>query len=695
METDLYALLDSTRRNVLRALADNVGGQLRILLEGADFASLDAPAAEFKEYMASHVRAETGSITNTLAALAPRSGGLLTEETRALLLAGEYGAVATNAATALTSGLLAPLVSVKEDPFLLATDYLTHFQARDNHGWSLRDGDPVREQDGRCYRLLVFDGLKTSDSAFICDVLKRVRAFNAVAQERDPPVRAHVSGAPFHAALATERSKREINILSAVSLAIVIVLGVWLFRSIRFVVPLVITLASAFVVATATVFVAWGRPHVLTFVFGTTLIGLCVDYVYHACAAEDVCMVRRPLTYALVTTLACFAPLAFSSVTVLRQMALFTGVGLLTAWAAVMVWFGRAGVRDTPNGRAPALPGFATGSFYICLSSLFIFLCAGAFRIRLSSDPAQFYRPDPFLAEGERKFYELNQAAAARFAVVEGATVQEALEREEAAGVKGLSAIIPSLKRQRENQALVAELRKRTGPSYTALTGIPVRDGADGRGLLDPEEVTDPLLRKLIHPMCVKAGDRVFLVSPLPPTGGPHSCAADGACAADVTIVEPKRELISLFDAYAREAYRLLGVSFVLLAALLAALFRRRFLAAALPVAAAALATLGVLGWCGVRLTFFHALCFFVSTGLGLDYVIFHLGNPPPRTRRVVFVSFLTSAAAFGLLAFTSFPVTRAMGATLALGLFLAYLFSSCIGRGVCDKLSPSHEEKR
>ena len=717
METDLYALLDSTRQNVLRALADNVGGQLRILLEGPDFASLDEPAQAFKDYVGSHARMETGSITKTLAALAPRSGGLLTEETRALLLAGEFGAVATNAATALTSGLLAPLVSVKEDPYLLATDYLTHFQARDNHGWSIRDGDPACEQDGCCYRLLVFDGFKTSDSAFICDVLERVRAFNAVAQERDLPVRAYLSGAPFHAALATERSKREINILSAVSLVVVLALGVWLFRSARFTVPLVATLASAFLMATAALFAAWGRPHVLTFVFGTTLIGLGVDYVYHACAAEDIRAVRRPLACALATTLACFAPLAFSSVSVLRQMALFTGVGLLTVWTAVMVWFGRAGVRDTPNGRAvaprppqcvafggrgaPALPGFATGSFYICLFSFFIFLCTGAFRLRLSSDPAQFYRPDPFLAEGERKFYELNQAAAARFAVVEGTTVQEALEREEAAGVRGLSAIIPSLKRQRENQALVAELRKRTGVTYTALTGVPVRGDVDSRGLLDPEEITDPLLNKLIRPMCVKAEDRVLLVSPLPPTGGPRVSRPS-----DVTIVEPKRELMSLFDSYAQEAYRLLGISFALLVALLAALFRRRFLAAALPVVAAALATLGVLGWCGVQLTFFHALCFFVCTGLGLDYVIFHLGDSAPclrsrssatlpRTRRVVLVSFLTSAAAFGLLAFTSFPVTRAMGATLALGLFFVYLFSSCIGRGVCGKLSATHEEKR
>ena len=379
VETDLYALLDSTRQSVLRALADNVGGQLRILLEGPAYASLDAPAAEFKAYVGSRARTETGSITNTLAVLAPRSGGLLTEETRALLLAGEYGTVATNAATALVSGLLAPLVSVKEDPYLLATDYLTHFQAGDNHGWSIRDGDPVCERDGRCYRLLVFDGLKPSDSAFICDVIERVRAFNTVARARAPSVRAFASGAPFHAALTTERSKREINILSGVSLVIVFALGVWLFRSVRFVGLLIATLASAFLVATAVVFAVWGRPHVLTFVFGTTLIGLGVDYVYHVCAAEDARSVRRPLAYALVTTLACFAPLGFSSVTVLRQMAFFTGTGLFTAWAVVMMWFGCAGARDTPNGRAvaprppqcvafggrgaPALPGFATSSY--------------------------------------------------------------------------------------------------------------------------------------------------------------------------------------------------------------------------------------------------------------------------------------------------------------------------------------------
>ena len=87
VETDLYALLDPTRQSVLRALADNVGGQLRILLEGPDFASLEASAADFRTCIATHVRGdvgrprepqrEAGTLRETLAALAPRSGGLL------------------------------------------------------------------------------------------------------------------------------------------------------------------------------------------------------------------------------------------------------------------------------------------------------------------------------------------------------------------------------------------------------------------------------------------------------------------------------------------------------------------------------------------------------------------------------------------------------------------------------------------
>ena len=728
VEMDLYALLDSSRQDTLRALADHLGGQLRILLEGPDLASLDAPAKEFKEYVNSREthrerprlsrpgerprepQRAAATLRATLATLASHSGGLLTDETRVLLQAGKFDEVATNSATALTTGFLAPLVSVKQDPYLLATDYLVqlqrHVESHIARGWSSRDGDPVCERDGRFYRLLVFDGFKTSDSEFICDLLKRVRAGGSGVsplQEREaspggsgvPPlhsVKAYASGAPFHTALSMERTKRDITVLSVISLVFVFALGVWLFRSGRFVVPLFATLASAFLVAAAAVFAVFGKPHAFTFVFGTSLIGLGVDYVYHACAAKDVRALVRPLSYALLTTLACFAPLAFSSVAVLRQMALFTCAGLVTAWAAVRVWFAGGADCDKCDHPVTAVAGRPpyrrSLPFYILHFTFFICLGAGAFRVHLSSDPSLFYRPDPILEEGEKKIFDLNQAAAAQLVVVEGATLQEALEREEAAGVKGLSAIIPSLKRQRENQALIAALREKTSTNYVELTGVSVSGGADTRGLLDPEEIDDPLLEKLMRMMCMKVGGRVMIVSPgeMKRRDAASPSGAEGDVG--VTVVEPKREVAEMFDAYAREAYRLLGIAFVFLIVLLVVLFRKRFLACAGPVLAAALATLGVLGWCGVPLTFFHALCFFVCTGLGLDYAIFHLGDPPSRTRRVVFVSFLTSAVAFGMLAFTSFAVTRAMGATLALGLLFAYLFSRFppLGRDVTSR---------
>ena len=651
VETDLYALLGPGRSDVLRSFADNAC----ILMEGADYASLDEPAAELRAFAASRMKTETGSIRETVAAIAPRSGGLLSEETRARLLAGKFDEVARSSAAALVSGILAPIVSVKQDPYLLATDYFTHIKTLNGDGWTFRDGDLVCEKDGRCYRLLSFNGLDPSDSAFVCELADRARK-----------VHAHPCGAPFHAAIAMEKSKREINVLSALSLVAVFALGLWLFRSMRFVAPLAATLACAFLAATAAVFAAFGKPHVLTFVFGTSLIGLGVDYVYHAQTAGSVRTIRRPLAYALATTLACFAPLALSSVSVLRQMALFTDAGLFAAWTCVMAWPWKAGFPAGEDARPPGRARVLTRrSPLLLLSLIALVFGAGVFRIHFSSSPANFYRPDPFLAEGEAKLLELNSKATSRIAVAEGRTLQEALEREEDAGLKGLSSIVPSLRRQRENAALVATLREKTGKSYTALTGVPVADPGK-QELLDPEKVSDPLLRRMVRSACVKANGRVMLLSPF---------AADrGDPPPGVRVMEPAREVSGMFDSYARETYKLLGISFAVLAAFFVA--TRKMRSVAIVPVAAALSTLGVLGWCGVPLTFFHALCFFLFTGMGIDYAIFHGGNPSPRTRRVVFVSFLTSCAAFGLLAFTSFAVTRAMGGTLALGLFFSYLFS-------------------
>ncbi len=135
-----------------------------------------------------------------------------------------------------------------------------------------------------------------------------------------------------------------------------------------------------------------------------------------------------------------------------------------------------------------------------------------------------------------------------------------------------------------------------------------------------------------------------------------------------------RAEMVRRFDAYAAETYQLLAISFAILIVLLAVIFRRRLFAYVMPIMAAVLSTAGVLGWMGETVNFFHLLCSFVLVGLGIDYTIFHRASF--NTSRVVLFSFLTSLVGFGMLAFTSFEVTRSMGLMLGVGLFFAYLFS-------------------
>ena len=788
VETDLYGLVDPSRKEVLSALAQSVGGQARILVEADSPAAASAAARAFA---AAHPEglAVGGDFAAAVSELAAHRAGLLAPATRALLLATNYDAVARAAYRELATGFTAPLVSVRDDPFLLTTGYLMSFQSRETAGWTLRDGLPSLERGDRAYVLLTYD-LGSLPPVRLIPVVHELIAAVRQAEGRVFPgsearvLKLYCSGAPFHTVLATESSKREINLLSTVSLVLVFALGFVLFRGVRFLPPLLFALAAAFLTATAAVFAAFGRPHLLTFVFGTSLIGLSVDYSYHYCVAlrEVGAAVRegtecgmqdagsrmffalrrifRSLAFSLLTTVACFVPLLFSGVSVLRQMALFTIVGLVTVFAVVTLLYplfgprlggsqgrasgparaaspgnfskGRSAESERKTRKGPSFFSFIFGYFFskslsggafaeprinrsfICSCGLFVLalVCGlGIFRLRLGNDLTKFYKPDPFMAAGEKKFVALNRVAASTFTLVKGSSLEEALQHEEDAGVPGLSSVMPSLRRQYENATLAEKLYAAKGAWLSSVTGI--KKAGDSAGttrpvFLDPGKVESPLLRQLVSAAVIRTPSAVYLVSPgdftqsaQPAISSPATVSQPPATSHQppaisparpalsssqppatshqppaISLFDPKAAVTALFDSYARETYRLLGISLVVLVVILAALFRRRFFAYVLPIVLATVSTLGVLGWCGETINFFHVLCFFVLIGLGLDYTIFHLGNPQPGTRQAVLFSFLTSFVGLGALAFTSFAVTRSMGLTLALGLFFAYLFS-------------------
>ena len=655
VETDLTSLVSAENLPALRDVSADRTRQGRLLFEGPDADAVRAAADAFSSNLPA---CATFDLRATLRAFAGRTAGLLSAETRGLLRAGRYREVATASAARLF-GPVPPLFSVKDDPFLLATDYVLALQSNLSPGWSLRDGYPVCTRDGVHFLLVALETERLSLDAAE-DLRRRVEARNATAADG---VRIWCCGPLFHTARAATRAKTEVNVLSGVSVACVVLLGVLLFRSLRFVPQLLCAVGASFLVASGALFAVCPRPHALTFVFGTTLIGLAVDYVYHARAAGDVARVARPLGISLVTTLACFTPLLCSEVTALRQMALFTMAGLGTVCMTVFAWGpcgpGLPAVEEAPRARGPGRAGRWARALLLCGAAL------GLFRLDVSTSPAAFYRPDAYLAAGERRFLEVGPAAGTRVALVTGDSLQACLEHEEAAGLKGLSAVIPSIRRQRENAALAARLAAHEGARYAALTGLRMPGGAATNVFLDAEVAATGALKRLVAPFRLAP---TRLVAPCPAgfvPADPH-----------VEVLDPRTALEGLFARFLASTCRLLGVSLGLLAVLLLAFFRKRFFLYVGPVVASVAATGGMLGWLGIPLTSFTLLCFFVMVGLGLDYVVFHRSRPGPATRRTVLASFLSSLAGFGLLAFTAFPVTQAMGVTFVFGLFFAYVFS-------------------
>ena len=430
MVTAGVSLLSTSRKgiesNLLALLGDAAGTGLQ------EAASAMATSAKFlvkaESPEAARARLESlgvdlppvGSRMRLLNVLEPYACCFLSKSARKQLERGEFAAVRDAAAARLFSPV-PPVLSPKKDPFLLFTDC-------------------VLESSAPCGEWISVDTDMTPDEA-------RVALF-AVKNADD----VRCAGAPFHTALATESSKREINVLSLVSLACVVLFGRLLTGSFKFLPILFAALAAAFCASTAALFACFEKPHAIALVFGTTIIGMSVDYVYHALTAKH--SIARPLTVSFLSTAACFLPLLFSDVEVLNQIAVFTISGLAAVYLGVLS-FGRRrdmapcngegeGEGEGEGGRLSprsAKLRMAMALAFIATPVLCTFLCgASSF-----SGLAGLHRPDPYLAEGERI----------------------------ALGASGGEGLVPSAKEQLQNFRLVKMLYAAEGKNYCEMTGLP------------------------------------------------------------------------------------------------------------------------------------------------------------------------------------------------------------------------------
>jgi predicted exporter len=554
----------------------------------------------------------------------------------------------------------------------------------------------------------------------------------AAARKAAPQVDLVQAGVILHAANASAQASGEMSTIGIGSMLGIVLLTWFAFRSFKPIALIVLSIAIGCLGALSVCWLLFGRIHLLTLVFGASLIGVAQDYgIYFLCnrlsadaRLDSAALLKRLLPGLGLTLLAAvigYMGLALTPFPGLRQMAVFSALGLVFAWLTVVCWF-----PALINGRT--LQGGALVKYYgavlqrwplwrvnrasLACVALFALLAAwGTSRLGANDDIRLLQNPPRALLADQLKLGKLLDAPTpVQYFLVRGASSEQVLQREEElksrldahiaarriSGYQAMSNWVPSARAQAARRALVQQkLLADDGP----LAAIAAQTGEDKhwiaatrQGLLaaaaplSPEEfLASPASEPWRH---LWLGDMQGVhASIVALRGMDHKSAQQVMLAADglqgVQWVDKVAEISSVLGRYrANMGWVVLG-AYVVVFALLFPRYRGRTWRVLAPTALASIATLAMFGFAAQDLQLFHVLALMLLLGVGVDYGIF-MQEHPDRSDRTPWLAVGMSAAntilSFGLLGLSSTPALQAFGMTMLLGTALAWLLVPCFG---------------
>ena len=724
LDTDVLALLPENEQApevtlATRRLADRVSRQVVVMLGAPDWPAARRAAEAWRTQMA-----EQGASLVPSAALDPSALGRAVEFYRPwrdrLLTPAQRERLTQVPAASLVpqalSSLYQPAAGLKlsdwaADPLGLWTQWWaaragdTRARPRDNELWL--------SADGREWIVLPYEiqgpAFALSGQAIHGQALG---AAEAAARRVVPDLAVWRAGIPLHGEAAAVQANREINTIGWGSLAAVLLL-VWLaFRSLR---PIALVALSLLVgCATALSVTAWafGQVHLITLVFGASLVGVAEDYGIHYFASRQGHPAVPPrrmmrsllpgLALALSTSVLAYLVLGVAPFPGLRQMALFSATGLVAAFLTAVCWFpllDRGPVRGSGFARRVAgslarWPRWRAGRTAAVTGALAALFClGGAWQLRGNDDIRQLQGSPPALIQSQREVGRLlGVASPAQFFLVSGATDEAVLVHEEAlkarldtwvaqgalAGYRAVSDWVPSTARQ------AADARLSRTVEDTVLNGV---NAALGEHLQRPAFEAPPLRLAdwLAHPVSAAARDlwlgevrgrptSVVMLRGLHDPALLPRLAGLGDGLEGVRWVDKTAEVSSLLGRYRGAMTGLLVAGHVAVLLLLVWRYQRAAWRAWLPTVLSSLLTVAILAWLGQPFQLFTVLALVLLLGIGVDYSIFLMEHEGDDSAWLAVVLGAASTwLSFGLLGLSSTPALRAFGLTLLFGVLLVW----------------------
>jgi predicted exporter len=602
---------------------------------------------------------------------------------------------------------------------------------------------PVRPRDGR---LFVGDGTR---EYVLLPFSLGVPAFSMAAQEvlvpllgqarqaarrSDPPVEVSAAGVVLYAAAAGAQAKWEVSTIGIGSLLGIVAL-IWLtFYSLKPIVWILLSVAVGCLGALSVCWLFFERIHLLTLVFGASLIGGAQDYgTYFLCCSlgadrqslDSDQLLRRllpALALALVTTVVGYLALALTPFPGLQQVAVFSALGLIFAWLTVVCWFPALVSGDTLKGgplvawcaasleRWPSLR--LTRSSLPAAALVIAAIVFGGSRLAVQDDIRLLQNPPPQLIEEQVRLSRLLDAPApAQFFVVRGATSDAVLQREEALkerleplidkkiinGYQAMSNWVPSLRAQEARRQLVEQ--KLLG-DHGALAVLAPRIGADGRwvaatrarlraaeGNLTPGDFLKTSASEPVRHLWLGQleGGQASIVA----LRGVNAASLPllrqaGSGLEGVRFVDKVGEISAVLARYRNYMTWVVLLSYFAVYGLLYPRYRGATWRVVAPTTLASVLALALLGLAGQGLQLFHVLALMLLLGVGVDYGIFFQEHPSRRDPigwLAVVLSALSTLLSFGLLGLSKTPALQAFGLTMFIGTVAVWLLAPCFAR--------------
>lgn len=690
--------------------------QLDVLIGGADAGAVRAAANDAERAL----RASDGLRPNETALrpeletlLADHRHALLAEDDRTRLVAGGASGLLDEVTAALASPTGGGPLSLGEDPAGHFARWAATLPRALPEWYRGPHGLPERRVGGRTWVALRHELTASPfDEPAQRAAATALGAASAAVAARCADCEMRATGVVRFAIAARSSAQREIAVLSLASTLAITALVLALFRSL---VPLAVTLATlltASAAATLAVVSVFGQVHVLTLVFGTTLLGVAVDYathylVQHASAPADRTHVFRhilaPVTLGMLTSVIAYALLAFAGLPALQQVAVYSCTGLLAVFVTMAVAFPVALSRWSPGPPrakwlAPAIGPIPAGARTrrIALALALLGVGIAAIGLEADDDPRQLQSPPAALRAEDAAVRALlgGPAVLPGFVLVEGAD-PEALARAEervaaaasAAGGAALAVtrVVPSQETQLANLAAWSSALRDPRALDAGFVALGFRAGT-GRTLVDDFErqrrtllaVEDVL--PLAHPMLASLrfthdGANYGIVQLI---GVPTEAVAEIATAvAGARWIAPLDEFAVAFAGVRERAVGLALLATLAIGAMLALRYGLRGATTVLlPPLLALGMTLGVLTLLQLPINVFVLVGLVLVLGIGADQALFARESSEPAARLAMLLAALTTCASFGFLAFSSIPALRGFAVTVFVGVAIAHLLA-------------------